>query len=122
MGYKHNMRRDRSGKAPKARRRGNDNDSDENLRGQLRDLKKQNKTLMARVKQLERRLRMHDDLTLDKQADEMVQAEAVTEDLNPEKKCKTKGCHGIMDLSVIWSPKGEISWWKCQKCQHKERG
>jgi len=66
------MRRDRSGKAPKARRRGNDNDSDENLRGQLRDLKKQNKTLMARVKQLERRLRMHDDLTLDKQADEMV--------------------------------------------------
>lgn len=77
------MRRDKSGKAPKARRRGNDNDSDENLRGQLRDLKKQNKTLMARVKQLERRLRMHDDLTLDKQADEMVEAEQVVEDLNP---------------------------------------
>lgn len=97
----------------KARRRGNDGDSEENTRGLLKIQKKIIRRLEQRVKYLEKQLNLSEDANVDENA---VSAE------NEVKKRICKNCHSLdMQTVSVHKPGGELKFWVCQQCRHREK-
>lgn len=98
------------------RRRGNDGDNDENLRGRLRELEKLNKSLKRRIRHLEKLLNMSPD-PYDQEPEPQTSSSN-----EPKRLCKKCG-HDDVRLFEIWRPGGEIKLWVCQKssCFHREK-
>jgi len=91
------------------RRRGNSEDSNENLRGRLRELQKQ--------LEIEKRY----SRSLEKKLSNSSSEEKVTSPSLPKPVCTHCGKEDTIRVSVIWSPAKEIVWHVCEICGHKEK-
>lgn len=95
---------------------GSDN-SDENLRGRLRELQKQLEAEKRYSKSLEKALSKR---TV-KPGNNHKLKEAIPK-MEAKILCQNCGKDGTLIDQTIWSPsKGEIVWTVCQLCHHKEK-
>jgi hypothetical protein len=98
----------------KQRKSGNDKDSDENLRGLLRESEKTVRSLRSYIKHLERKLNMAESVLDDGN-------QVPEEDKQPEGKICDKCKDGRMELKSFPKGKEEVHFWICQICYHKEK-
>ena len=77
----------------------------EYLRGQVRELEKENRSLKKRLRQLDKRSHLYEDII-----------EAVAEDIIVEEKCPTckTGKHSVLDLK-------HVRFMICSDCDYRKR-
>lgn len=99
------------------RARGNAEDSEENLRGRLRELQKQLEAEKRYSRSLEKRV----NKLLGHKSEEEKAKESVPERNEPKNLCPHCGKEDTVNLHKVWSPTGEIVWSICSICHNRER-
>lgn len=102
----------------KNRRRGSDDEreNDENLRGIVRNQKKVIKRLEQRVKYLQKQLNLTDSI-IGMAAEEDTQTSIKEVSRRTCKKCDS---NDIKQVSIS-KPNGDLNFWVCQTCHHREK-
>lgn len=101
----------------KSRRRvGDERENDETLRGIVRNQKKTIKRLEQRVRYLQKQLNLTDSI-LDTAAEDDAQTSIKEVSKRICKKCDS----GDIKQVSICKPGGELNFWVCQTCHHREK-
>jgi hypothetical protein len=94
--------------------RNHETDSDENFKGIIRSQKKIIKRLEQRVKYLEKQLNLT-DVIIDKMDDSDTKGST-----SSIKNCKKCNSSDVKPVNIV-KKDGELKFWVCQKCNHREK-
>src|SRR5208282_3839889 len=96
--------------------RGNNEDTDEKMRGRIRELEKALDTANRYAKHLEKKLRRSDD------DGHFIPNEKIEKNENDKEVCCPKcGSPEYKSGTPIWTPNGETTWMTCKNCKHREK-
>lgn len=105
-------RRERSMKNRMRRRNPESEDSEEKLRGKIRDISKQLEAERRYSRALEKRLkRQYEDPTVPQEPEKS----------GPPVICGHCGKEDTMEKQSFYTPNGDVYWMICKLCQYKEK-